>query len=158
MEAIQRKVLTKLDAESARLMDYITKLIHDYTDDATAQKFRKSVYAIFFRVVLLYKQNQINKDDFLTLKYSFRYMCSSTTNYFRYNKVETQSIERITKWIAKFKADLIGVLVKYDEKLCDKITDTMRCVEEKEFLQFAITREDFKEVVYVFLGYLDRTR
>jgi len=159
MESVTNKILHKYDAETTDLLDALLEIFEAYDSKKTAEKFKKTCLQIVFQTVLLYKQKVILKENFYSIKNSFRYVCSSTTNAFRYGNFNDATVVRIAGHVKQFEKDFLTLLGDHaPEKLKKKIRWTATLIGNPEFLSFSYKHPRFKHVVFTLVHYLEITR
>eukprot|EP01121_Diplochlamys_sp_Union-15-3_P014470 TRINITY_DN4609_c0_g2_i1.p1 TRINITY_DN4609_c0_g2~~TRINITY_DN4609_c0_g2_i1.p1 ORF type:complete len:164 (+),score=17.46 TRINITY_DN4609_c0_g2_i1:84-575(+) len=159
LESLTGRMIKKYDEETSDLLTVLLNMIEAWKGKKASEKFRKDVLGIVFKMILLYKQKQLNKETFNTFKYSFRFICSSMTNAYRNysGQLDEKTLQRIKTYIDKFKNDLTTIAEAHDKKLAQKIESTVSFVGNVEFLTFASKSPTFKAVIFVLMSYLART-
>jgi len=157
-QAITNQILKKYDTETSQLIAALTEMIETYETKLVALEFRDHIMKITFHTILLYKQKLLDRDHFNAIKYSFRYVCSSTTNAYRYRTADSSAISRISQFIRQFQTDLLEALGNHADTLRDAITATVGYISNEAFLTFAYRQPQFKIVAYTLVHYLETTR
>jgi len=160
IDGLTSRLIKKYDEETSELLNVLLNIIESFQDKKASDQFRSNVMGIVFKVVLLYKQKHLTKEAFNSLKYSFRFVCSSTTNAYRnlHGKFDQKTVERIQKYIDRFKNELITILQPLDKKVVDKVEEAVTFAGSAPFLMFASKSPQFKNVVFVLVSYLARTK
>jgi len=107
-------------------------------------------------VAWIYKQKNISKHDFATLKQSFRRICSGISNAYRVLSIQNLDearIIRISNSITTFKESLFNLIEDYTtEEMKEYFEGILLYISSSDFLNYAFQCEEWKDVA-VTLGY-----
>jgi len=157
-QAIANQILKKYDTETSQLITALTEIIEGYATRSVALEFRDNIMKITFHTILLYKQKHLQKEDFNSIKYSFRYVCSSVTNAYRYGTADSAAISRISQFIRQFQTALLTALGSHADQHMEAITSTIGYISNESFLSYAYRQPQFKIVAFTLVHYLETTR
>eukprot|EP01103_Thecamoeba_quadrilineata_P006836 TRINITY_DN16572_c0_g1_i1.p1 TRINITY_DN16572_c0_g1~~TRINITY_DN16572_c0_g1_i1.p1 ORF type:complete len:175 (-),score=33.04 TRINITY_DN16572_c0_g1_i1:216-740(-) len=165
---IAQNIFKKYNSKTMNLVHILGEIIEDYESKERADQFLNDLLRVTFDAVVLYKQNRISPEELSNLRCTFRYICSSTTNAYRYGNMDSASILRISDHVSNFHREFQSVLcggsnIRHTSSptqnpLQLKIQDTISYVGSVEFLTFAVLHPRFKEVVFSLVHYLEKSK
>lgn len=125
-----------------------------------AELMNKYIVKVCVKVAVLYQQKLVTPENMDTLRVSFRRLCASVCNAFRIDTY-VASVKRISQLYHKLCQDIITIVQPHvSQKHIQYITDTLHYFGSEEFLLYAFQhqKQQLKQVVFVFLHYLEVTQ
>jgi len=141
------------------IMEVLTEIITDYDCKERAEQFASDTYRVFLDSLLWWRQQLMGRTDLKLLKYSFRYVCSSITNAYKYARLDEGAALRIAGFIEQTETEFVRLLGhNASPSTKARIDSTVGFIRQKSFVLFASKHPRFKEIVYSLVYYLEKTK
>eukprot|EP01129_Flabellula_baltica_P013640 TRINITY_DN6374_c0_g1_i1.p1 TRINITY_DN6374_c0_g1~~TRINITY_DN6374_c0_g1_i1.p1 ORF type:complete len:206 (+),score=38.24 TRINITY_DN6374_c0_g1_i1:27-644(+) len=99
-----------LDSETKDMINAIRDITRLESGDEAAKIIKKDIYKIAVKMILLYQDKVITKEDFIRLRGQFKRMCAALRNGYRTGTLEEDTAVRITDLAIVFFEDVKSLL------------------------------------------------
>jgi len=149
-----------VDKETKNMIKSITTIISHTDSEEKAKQTKSDVFRLAVKLILLYQDKLISKEDFDLLKGKFRMVCSSLKNGYRFGVLEEATAIRIELNIVELCTSVrelvTGFLSEHTLMRLERLNQTL--ANKDWLLRASCFQEEFGEIIIACAHYLEQMR
>ena len=149
-----------LDKETKDMIHAIRDITLKESGSEAAKLVKKDIFKIAVKLILLYQDKVITKQDFIRVRGEFKRVCSSLRNGYRTGVLESETAYRIVGHVGVFLESVQGLLEgRIKEDTMERVVRIGNTLGDYEWLIVAQAyNEEFGRIVLACGHYLDQLR